>query len=380
MDGKPIRLFRLCGFSVRADPSWFVLALLIVWTLSAGYFPAVQPGLSPGLYLAMGLAAAAGLFSSIVFHELWHSLVARRYGLPIRGITLFIFGGVAEMEDEPVNPKAESLMAAAGPAASVVLAAVLAFAAALGPLAGWPPAVTAVLRYLSGLNLALAAFNLLPGFPLDGGRLLRAGLWAWRRDIRWATRIAARVGAGFGTLLLMLGFLNAIGGRLLGGIWWFILGLFLRGVAASSYQRLLIREGTAGHTIDEMMDRDPPRVPVTATVQRLVDDYFLTHYHRTFPVVEGERLVGCVNIRRLKDIPRERWASASVRELLEPCGADNTVPPGLPVARAAGTLQGARNDQLIVADDSRLIGTVAAEDLSRYMAVRLEVEEATVSK
>lgn len=376
MNGKPIDLFHLFGFAVRADPSWFLLALLVVWSLASGVFPATHPGLPAGTYLLMGVGGALGLFLSIVFHELWHSLVARRYGLPMRGITLFIFGGIAEMEDEPVDPKAESLMAAAGPAASVVLGAALILLSALALRLDWPVEAAIVLRYLGGLNLALAVFNLLPGFPLDGGRILRAALWAWRRDMRWATRRAAHVGAGFGVLLMLLGGARAFAGDLVGGLWWVVLGLFLRGVAVASYQRLVLEQSTAGRTIDELIDRQASAVPAGASVQRLVDEYVLKQHHRTFPVVDGGRLLGCVSVGRLREVPRERWAETPVSRLVEPCGPGNTVEPGLPLTKAAGALRDSGRDRLIVAEDSHLIGTVEAEDLFRYLALRLEVEEA----
>ena len=190
MFGKRITLFRLLGFEVKIDASWLIIAVLITWSLARAVFPAYFEGLSGATYILMGIVGALGLFSSIVVHEFSHSLVARRFGLSMKGITLFIFGGVAEMEEEPPTAKAEFFMAIAGPAASVVLGGVLLGITVLGTRYGWPNPVIGVLSYLWTINLVLAAFNLLPAFPLDGGRVLRSALWGFTGRLAWATRIA----------------------------------------------------------------------------------------------------------------------------------------------------------------------------------------------
>ena len=205
MFGKTVTLFRVFGFEVKVDWSWLILGALIVWSLATGLFPAWYKGLERADYWAMGVAGAVGLFLSIVFHELWHSLVARRFGLDMRGITLFLFGGVSEMGDEPPSPKAEFFLAVAGPISSVVLAAVLLGLSYLLLGAGPMTPVTGVLKYLGYLNLVLAGFNLIPAFPLDGGRVLRAVLWGSWNDLRRATRVASSVGAGLGAGLMVLG-------------------------------------------------------------------------------------------------------------------------------------------------------------------------------
>ena len=191
MFGARITLFRLLGFEVRLDASWLILAVLLTWSLARGYFPAYYPGLAAQTYWWMGVVGALGLFASIVLHELAHSVVARRYGLPMRGITLFIFGGVAEMDDHPPTAKSEGMMAIVGPIASYALALVFYLLHLAGSGGGLPEALTGVLGYLAFINLVLATFNLVPGFPLDGGRVLRSILWAWKGDLRWATRTAS---------------------------------------------------------------------------------------------------------------------------------------------------------------------------------------------
>ncbi|MFQ5799880.1 MAG: site-2 protease family protein, partial [Bacteroidota bacterium] len=246
MFGKRIPLFKLFGFSVCIDASWFILAIFITWSLANWLFPDHFHGLPTATYWWMGVAGASGLFASIVFHEFCHSIIARRYGLPMKGITLFIFGGVAEMADEPESPKAEFLMAIAGPISSVVLATGLLFLYVVGKHAAWSEPINGVLWYLWFINYVLAGFNLLPAFPLDGGRVLRSILWAIKGNLRWATRIASRLGSGFGLFLIIMGAINVFKGSVPGGIWLFLIGMFIRNASQMSYRQLLMRRSLAG--------------------------------------------------------------------------------------------------------------------------------------
>ncbi|MFW6129366.1 MAG: site-2 protease family protein, partial [Candidatus Aminicenantaceae bacterium] len=203
MFGKGITLIKLFGFKVKIDFSWLILGILITWTLAEGLFPHLYKDLSSLTYWLMGVAGALGLLFSIVFHELWHSLIARKFGLPMKGITLFVFGGVAEMSEEPPSPKAEFFMAVAGPISSAVLGLGLFGVFFLGASGNWPKSITGVINYLGFLNIILAGFNLLPAFPLDGGRVLRSVLWGWKDNIRWATRISSKIGGAFGIALIV---------------------------------------------------------------------------------------------------------------------------------------------------------------------------------
>ena len=216
-------LFKLLGFEVKVDITWTILALLVTWTLALGFFPERYENLTTVTYWWMGVIGALGLFASIVFHELCHSLVARRNGLPMEGITLFIFGGVAEMHEEPASPKAELWMAVAGPLSSILLALIFYLASLAGKAGALPLPVTGVISYLALINGILAGFNLLPAFPLDGGRILRAILWMRSGSLRLATRIASGIGSGFGTLLIILGVFSVLFGSFIGGIWWFMI-------------------------------------------------------------------------------------------------------------------------------------------------------------
>jgi len=370
------RLFRIFGFEVKLNLTWLLLALLITWTLAAGFFPADYPELAPATYWWMGLAGAAGILFSIVFHELTHSLVARRYGLPIKGITLFIFGGVAEMETEPSRPKVEFLMAVAGPLASLLLAGVFDQAERIAEALSWSVAVVGVLHYLALLNLVLAIFNLVPAFPLDGGRMLRAALWHWTGNLRRATLIASRIGSGFAIALMVLGALAFIQGNFVAGMWWVLIGAFLRSAANSSYQQLLVREALRDKPVRELMSTEPVTVGSETTLEQLLEDYVYRHHFKLLPVVDGGELKGCITVRDIKQVPREKWASATVADVASPCSSRNTVSPNVPASRLLAEMgrPGAVESRLMVVDDGRLVGVISLRDLAEYVALKLELE------
>lgn len=373
MFGKSVRLFSLLGFEVKIDASWLIIAFLVTWSLADGFFPARIQGLSVATYWWMGVAGALGLFLSVVFHELCHSLVARKFGLAMRGITLFIFGGVAEMAEEPPNPRAEFLMAAAGPAASIGLA-VASYSIFLSTRSGWPVSVTAVFYYLGMINGLLALFNLIPAFPLDGGRILRAGLWSWKQNIRWSTRVASTVGSAFGVFLIVLGIFTAFRGNFLGGMWWFLIGLFLRNAAQASYQQLVIRRALEGEPVRRFMTTDPVTVPASISLRELVEDYIYRHHFKMFPVVRDTRLVGCVTTGQVKDFPREEWDRHSVQEIVSDCCAENSVPPDMDAVQALAKMNQTGITRLMVVEDGRLLGILSLRNLLDFLSMKIDLE------
>jgi Zn-dependent protease len=373
--GKPLTLFRILGFEVKVDWSWLILGALIVWSLSTGLFPAWFEGLAPSQYWLMGVAGAVGLFVSIVFHEFWHSYIARRFGLDMKGITLFLFGGVAEMGDEPPSPKAEFFLAIAGPVSSVVLGGALLGANFLLRGAGPATPATGILSYLGFLNLVLAGFNLLPAFPLDGGRVLRAILWGLWDDLRRATRVASSIGAILGAGLMVLGALQFFLGRSGGGLWTLVIGLFVRGAARSSYQQLLLRRALEGVPVRKFMVADAVTVGPRTTVEALVEDYIYKYHFKMFPVVEDERLVGCVTLDQVKGLPREDWPARRVAELARSCSAENTIGPDEDVLKALALMQKTRRSRLLVAEEGRLVGVIALKDIMGYISLKLDLEE-----
>jgi len=374
MFGRRIELFKLFGISVRVDPSWLLLGVLLTWSFAVQVFPASRSGLPVRTYWAMGLAMALGLFASIVFHELSHSLVARHYGMEIRGITLFLFGGVAEMSDEPPNAEAEFMMALAGPVASVWIAGALGVTWSWGATSGWSPALTSVLAYLAGLNLLLALFNMVPAFPLDGGRVLRAVLWHFKNDLRGATRTTSRIGAAFGVGLIVLGVFSVVQGSIIQGMWFFLIGLFLRSAAQMSYQQLLLRRALEGEPVARFMQRDPVVVPRSISVAQLVEDYIYRHHFKMFPVVDGERLVGCVSTRDIRRLPQEEWDRQSVGTVTELCGPGNTVPPETDAVQALALMTRNRSSGLMVVDGDHLLGILTLRDLLKFFSLKMELE------
>ncbi len=406
MFGRQITLFRIFGFRVGIDWSWLILAILITWTLAAGFFPHLVPDLSTATYWWMAVLGALGLFFSIIFHELSHSLVARRYDMQIRGITLFVFGGVAEMEGEPVSQKAEFLMAIAGPIASLLLATAFFLVGMTGDALGWPVAVVGVLTYLFWINGILALFNLVPAFPLDGWRMLCAVLWGLKSDFRWATRIASGTGGFFGFMLMILGVISFVTGNFIGGLWWFLLGLFVRFAATASYRQVVMKQSFEGIPVTAVMKRDPVTVSPNLTVAELVEDYFYRHAYKMFPVVDDGRLLGSVGLGEVQGLAREQWATTRIRDILSPRSEVTTVAPETDAMAALARMQMAAlarmqmaalarmqmaalarmqmaalarmqktgNGRLCVASGDRLAGILTRKDMLEFLSLHLDLE------
>jgi Zn-dependent protease/CBS domain-containing protein len=323
----------------------------------------------------MGIAGALGLFLSIVFHELSHSLVARNYGVPMGGITLFIFGGVAEMSKEPENAKSELLMAIAGPIASIVAGAIFYGIYLVAQYLGFGKPVQGVFIYLGLINVILAGFNLIPAFPLDGGRVLRSILWAWKKNLRWATRISSRIGSGFGIFLILLGVFSFINGNIIGGVWWFLIGMFIRGASQQSYQQLLLRKSLEGEPISRFMKRNPVTVSKDTSLKELLEDYFYQYHFKIYPVVDQDKLVGCIHIRQIKDIPEEERRRKTVGELADQCNSSNTINQDVDAMKALSRMRKSGNSRLMVMDHGKLTGIVALKDMLEFLSTKVDLED-----
>jgi len=375
MFGKRIKLFKLLGFEVRIDWSWIIIALLITWSLSKGLFPAYYKNLSTQTYWWMGIIGALGLFLSIIAHEFSHSLVARKYGIPMKGITLFIFGGVAEMDEEPPSPKVEFMMAIAGPLSSILIALIFYGIHAVGKQSGLSEPINGVVGYLGWINGILAGFNLLPAFPLDGGRILRSILWSARNNLRWATYISSRIGSGFGIFFIVLGVIQIFQGNFVGGMWWFLIGMFLQSAAKMSYQQLLTRKALEGEPIRRFMKTDPVTVSPSVSLEHLVEDYVYKYHFKMFPVVEdSDRLLGCITTKQVKEIPREDWGRKTVGEFASQCSPENSIEPQADAMRALSIMNRTGNSRLMVVEKGRLVGIISLKDMLELLSLKVELE------
>jgi Zn-dependent protease len=375
MLGRPLSLFKVFGFEIKVDISWLFLAALITWSLASGLFPEYYKDLPPAAYWWMGAAGTVGLFLSIIVHELVHSLVARYYGIPMKGITLFIFGGVAQMEDEPPNPKAEFMMAVVGPLSSFLIGIFSFLLYGLGEKSGWPVTVIGVLAYLAWLNTALAIFNLIPAFPLDGGRILRSALWSWKKDLRWATRIAAQIGSGFGIVLIIMGIFYTFKGNFVSGVWWFLIGLFVRSTAQMSYQQLLARGLFHAKKVKDLMIKNPVTVPRSISLTEFINEYVYKHHFQMYPVLSFGRLTGCISINQVASIPREEWAEHTVGAVALPCSEEITVGPEEDANKALAIMNRTGNSRLLVVDGDQLVGIIALKDMLKLLSLKVELKD-----
>ncbi|MDX1584147.1 MAG: site-2 protease family protein, partial [Thermoanaerobaculia bacterium] len=358
MFGRSITLFRLFGFRVRADASWLIVAALVTWSLAVGVFPEFAPDLDTTRYWVMGVAGTIILFLSIVVHEFAHALVARQFGIPMKGITLFIFGGVAEMDDEPPSAKAELFMAIAGPIASVVIAIGFLILAFVGEIIGFPREVLAVFWYLGMINVMLVIFNMIPAFPLDGGRVVRSLLWMWKGQLRWATRLASHLGSFFGLLLIVLGIASVFMNNLIGGIWWFLIGMFLRNAASMSYKNVIVRQTLHGEPVTRVMKTEPITVSRVLPVSELVENYVYRYHHKMFPVTDDERLIGCVTTKDVKELDRSEWQRQTVGSIASPCGESNTIPRDSDALDALTLMCRSWVSRLLVVENGNLLGVL----------------------
>jgi Zn-dependent protease/CBS domain-containing protein len=302
--------------------------------------------------------------------------MARRSGMPMKGITLFIFGGVAELGDEPPSARDEFLIAVVGPLSSFAMALVFFALVRLGETAGWSLAVSGILGYLAMINVVLAVFNLVPAFPLDGGRMLRAGLWAWKGNLKRSTRVASRIGEAFGLLLVAWGILRLLTGFVIGGMWFILIGLFIRSAAQMSYRQLLTRRALEGESLQRFMNRKPVTVDPGLRLDRLVEDFIYRYHHKLFPVVDGDRLVGCVTSRQVKAVPRDRWAGTPVGEVMQACSDENTVGAETDAVDVLASMHRNKAGRLMVVRGDRLMGIIALKDLLEFLSMKIELEEA----
>jgi Zn-dependent protease/CBS domain-containing protein len=361
------RLGSILGFAIRIDFSWFIIFFLILWTFSRGVFPAVLPDRDAATYLLMGAAGTLLFFASLLAHELAHALVARRKGIPVEGITLFIFGGMAHAKMEFENPGDEFQVAGVGPLSSFVIAGLFWLLAVLGVEAGWPAAVTSVALYLAFLNVALAVFNLLPGFPLDGGRLFRAAVWKATGDLTRATRWASNGGKVLGYLLMAFGLLSFFAGNLIGGLWMVLIGWFVRMAAEASFVQHRLRESLRGVHAHTMMTPDPVTVPPDLSLQEFVDEHVFRGRHQSYPVVEDGHPLGLITLERVKQVPRAEWPVRSIGDAMVTAENGLVVDPDEEMTEVIERLGGSGVRRVLVARNGELVGIITPADITRWL-------------
>ena len=368
-----VQLFEIFGFKLKVDPSWLLIAALIVWSLSTSYFPGVLPEETSTLYTVLGIVAMLGMFASLILHELSHALVARSYGLKVGGITLFIFGGVAELEEEPHDPKSEFQIAIAGPLMSLFLAGFFYVASNLAADGSEIGLAGAVLGYLALINLVLAVFNLVPAFPLDGGRMLRAVIWGVTQDLLRATRISSRIGTAFGLFLMLTGALAVFTGGGVGGVWQILIGFFILNASNGSYQNLLVKTALRGKTAASLMSELVYTVDAETSIADLVNDVMLRHGVSFVPVLSGGTLLGYADTVGARSLDRAEWETRRVSDILVKCGPDNTAAPDMPLNEVFKRMAANTRRKLMVVEDGRLVGVISLSDLVHHLALEQEI-------
>jgi Zn-dependent protease/predicted transcriptional regulator len=365
--GATVRLFRVGGIPIAVHASWLAVYGLITWTLAVGYFPRAMPGIEPLAAWIYGLVGALLLFVSVLLHELAHSVVAMAYGLGVRGITLHVFGGVSELDDEPKTARAELVVAAVGPLTSFAIAALL-WGTRESGIAQVGPA-GAIAGYLVTVNVGIALFNLIPGFPLDGGRVLRASLWRWTGSVVRATYLASRVGIAIAFGLIAIGAFQTLAGGVVSGVWIALIGLFLQHAANTAYAQTAITHTLGTLAVRDVMTRDVLAVDGEQTIAQVVEALWARHVS-TVPVLADGTLVGVLSVGSLQTIDRERWTTTRVRDVMRPIERAYTAHPDDPLPSALR--QATRNGlgRIAVLDRDRLVGYLSIKDIAHVLALR----------
>lgn len=371
---KSFKLVTLFNIPIEINYTWFIILSLVVFTLARNYFPYTNPELSNNTHWLMAFIAAFLLFASLLAHELSHSLVAKKHNLPIKGITLFVFGGVAHMEKEPDTPAVEFKMAIAGPIMSFFLAFVFYGLTQVFYTLGFPSAILSITNYLFILNMIVGIFNLIPGFPLDGGRVLRAALWAHFKDMRKATAIASGFGKAFAFFLIFMGLLNLFTGSIIAGIWFIFIGFFLQEAADVSYRQVVMKKILGGTTIEKIMTRDVITVPENITLDKLVDDYFFRFRHAAFPVVNDDNIHGLVVLHDVKEVDRNKWKTTTAKDIMIPLSKQLTISKHAYSMDALAKMARTGFGRLLVIENHKLIGILSQRDIMRLFEFKSEIE------
>jgi len=365
------RIFRLFGIEIRIDSSWIFIFGLITWALAAHYFPSHYPRWPAWHYWGVGIAASVLLFASVLAHELTHSLVARSKGEEVRSITLFIFGGVAEIAEEPGTAGKEFIIALVGPVSSLIIA--LIFFGLWFAVQGVSEPIAALARYISVINLILALFNMVPGFPLDGGRVLRAIAWKVTGNLKRATRIASITGQTVAFLLIFFGVWQILTGFFFNGLWIALIGWFIHSAATRGYREVLVKEMLKDVRVRDLMDTTFETVDGSMSVQDLVEDYVLTKRERAFLVTEAGKLAGIVCLEDVKAIPAEKRQGTTVKEIMTPRDKLETVSGEDDGSQVLARLASGKIHQVPVIEGGEIKGIVCRTNILDFLHLRSEL-------
>jgi Zn-dependent protease len=360
MNRSAIPLGRILGIPIGLDYSWFLIFALLTWTLAVGYFPSQFPNWPAAQYWMVGAMTALMMFASVLLHELGHSVVALHYKIPVRRITLFIFGGLAQIASEPPSPWSDFAVAIAGPIVSFALAALFLM---LKPVAAASLPFFALVSYLAMINAVLAIFNLIPGFPLDGGRVLRSIVWGATKDMRRATFVAAQVGRFFSFLFILLGVWQMLGGNLFNGLWIAFIGWFLGNAALAQLQMQTTQSLLAGYRVSSAMSRDCHVVSPNTVLQQIVDDHILGAGQRCLLVGSNGNIVGLLTLHRLKETLRSEWPTTTAAQCMVPLEQLKWVAPDTELWQALEQMARDGVNQLPVMANGQLVGMVRREDV-----------------
>ena len=371
---RDFRLGSILGFEIRIDISWFIIFFLILWTFTFAVFPVNFPGLSMMAYIAMGVIGTLLFFASLLAHEISHSLVARAKDIPVEGITLFIFGGMSRTRMEAETAGDEFQIAGVGPLTSLVLGGLFWAVAWVSFRAGGSMAIIGVAQYLALLNVLLAVFNLLPGFPLDGGRIFRAAVWKYSGDYTKATRWASNAGKGLAYLLIGFGLFSAFSGNIVGGLWLVFIGWFLRNAAVASYQQHLLQQVLTEVRAEDAMTRDPETVRPELTLQELVDEHFMRRRFDAFPVARNGQPLGLITLEQVREVPREEWPTRTVGDAMSPAEDGVTVRPDERMSDVLQKMEGAGHGRVLVTRDGHLEGIITTADVMGWVKRARELE------
>jgi Zn-dependent protease len=364
MNKQSISLGRLFGIPVYLDYSWFLIFALLTWTLAVGYFPSQFKNWPTVEYWLIGAATAIMLFVSVLLHELGHSIVALFYKIPVRSITLFIFGGISQISSEPTTPLSEFLISIAGPLVSVLLGAIFFF---LRPLTASTEPILALVQYLIYINIALAIFNLIPGYPLDGGGVLMSIIWGITNNMSQARIIAANIGRVIAYLFIILGVWQAFSGNFINGLWIAFIGFFLNSAASGQVQQQKIQDMLEGHKVSDAMSRNYTALPEDTTLQELVDEHILRGGRRSFIVEEGNQVKGLLTLHHIKEVPRDQWPNTTVAQAMLPVGRLKQINPDTELWMAMEAMDRDGVNQLPVMMNGQIQGMLTREDVISYL-------------